>query len=156
LSVCLFLSVCLSLSLCLSVCLSLFVFLSLLFYLSVSLSLFVCLSLSLFCMSLSPSVSLSLSLSVSLSVCLSVCLSVQSPGGPASQIFAKLEVYLWLGLAKYSKEVTNSLPDEFKPVYEEDEKEQKRLCSAGKRELPVTLSCQGESSVFRTSSLLSE
>ncbi|XP_056293793.1 fer-1-like protein 4 [Pseudoliparis swirei] len=69
-------------------------------------------------------------------------LYMKSPGGPASQIFAKLEVYLWLGLAKYSKEVTNSLPDEFKPVYEEDEKEQKRLCSAGKRELPVTLSCQ--------------
>uniref|UniRef100_A0A8D3BNE6 Fer-1 like family member 4 n=1 Tax=Scophthalmus maximus TaxID=52904 RepID=A0A8D3BNE6_SCOMX len=41
----------------------------------------------------------------------------------ASEIFAKLEVYLWLGLAKYSKVATNSLPEEFLPVYEEEEEE---------------------------------
>uniref|UniRef100_A0A3Q3WRE7 C2 domain-containing protein n=1 Tax=Mola mola TaxID=94237 RepID=A0A3Q3WRE7_MOLML len=32
---------------------------------------------------------------------------------PKGAIFAKLEVYLWLGLAKYSKEATLNLPDEF-------------------------------------------
>ncbi|XP_034389646.1 fer-1-like protein 4 [Cyclopterus lumpus] len=69
-------------------------------------------------------------------------LYMKSPGGLASEIFAKLEVYLWLGLAKYSKEVTSSLPDEFLPVYEEDEEEQKKLINAGKRTLPLTLSCQ--------------
>lgn len=71
-------------------------------------------------------------------------LSSQSPGASASEIFAKLEVYLWLGLAKYSKEATNCLPEEFLPVYEEEE-EQRRLVPAGKRKLPVNLSCQGES-----------
>ncbi len=66
-------------------------------------------------------------------------LPFQSPGSSASEIFAKLEVYLWLGLAKYSKEATTCLPEEFLPVYEEDE-EQGML-----RKLPVSLSCQGES-----------
>uniref|UniRef100_UPI0037E7A12B fer-1-like protein 4 n=1 Tax=Semicossyphus pulcher TaxID=241346 RepID=UPI0037E7A12B len=69
-------------------------------------------------------------------------LYMKSPGASASEIFAKLEVYLWLGLAKYSKEVTNCLPEEFLPVYEEEEEEQKRLVHAGKRKLPVSLSCQ--------------
>ncbi|XP_054473008.1 fer-1-like protein 4 [Anoplopoma fimbria] len=69
-------------------------------------------------------------------------LYMKSPGGSAYQIFAKLEVYLWLGLAKYSKEVTTSLPEEFKPVYEEEEEEQRRLVTPGKRKLPLTLSCQ--------------
>ncbi|XP_031705495.1 fer-1-like protein 4 [Anarrhichthys ocellatus] len=69
-------------------------------------------------------------------------LYMKSPGGSASEIFAKLEVYLWLGLAKYSKEVTNCLPEEFLPVYEEEEEGQRRLVTAGKRKLPVTLSCQ--------------
>uniref|UniRef100_A0A665XCY1 Fer-1 like family member 4 n=1 Tax=Echeneis naucrates TaxID=173247 RepID=A0A665XCY1_ECHNA len=32
--------------------------------------------------------------------------------GSSSEIFAKLEVYLWLGLAKYSKEATNCLPED--------------------------------------------
>uniref|UniRef100_A0A665XBH9 Fer-1 like family member 4 n=1 Tax=Echeneis naucrates TaxID=173247 RepID=A0A665XBH9_ECHNA len=40
-------------------------------------------------------------------------LYMKSPGGSSSEIFAKLEVYLWLGLAKYSKEATNCLPEEF-------------------------------------------
>uniref|UniRef100_A0A3Q3GKY8 Fer-1 like family member 4 n=1 Tax=Labrus bergylta TaxID=56723 RepID=A0A3Q3GKY8_9LABR len=45
-------------------------------------------------------------------------LYMKSPGSSASEIFAKLEVYLWFGLAKYSKEVTTCLPEEFLPVYE--------------------------------------
>lgn len=78
------------------------------------------------------------------SVSENICLSVQSPGGSANEIFAKLEVYLWLGLAKYSKDVTTGLPEEFMPVYEEDEEEQRWLVTAGRRKLPVSLSCQGE------------
>ncbi|XP_065811257.1 fer-1-like protein 4 isoform X2 [Labrus bergylta] len=69
-------------------------------------------------------------------------LYMKSPGSSASEIFAKLEVYLWFGLAKYSKEVTTCLPEEFLPVYAEEEEEQKRLVHAGKRKLPVSLSCQ--------------
>lgn len=76
--------------------------------------------------------------------CLSFCLSSQSPGGSASEIFAKLEVYLWLGLAKYSKEANNCLPDEFLPVYEEEEEEQRRLVPMEKKKIPISLSCQGE------------
>ncbi|XP_042350061.1 fer-1-like protein 4 [Plectropomus leopardus] len=68
-------------------------------------------------------------------------LYMKSPGSSASEIFAKLEVYLWLGLAKYSKEATGCLPDEFMPVYEEEE-EERRLVPAGRRKLPVSLSCQ--------------
>ncbi|XP_051271745.1 fer-1-like protein 4 [Dicentrarchus labrax] len=68
-------------------------------------------------------------------------LYMKSPGGAASEIFAKLEVYLWLGLAKYSKEATSCLPEEFLPVYEE-EGEQKRVVPVGKRKLPLSLSCQ--------------
>lgn len=79
-----------------------------------------------------------------LSVSLSVGLSFQSPGGSAREIFAKLEVYLWLGLAKYSKEATSCLPEEFLPAYEEEE-EQRSLVPTGKGKLPVSLSCQGES-----------
>lgn len=74
---------------------------------------------------------------------MSVCF--QSPGGGASEIFAKLEVHLWLGLAKYSKEATGSLPQEFLPVFEEEEEEQRRLVPTGFRKLPLSLSCQGES-----------
>ncbi|XP_023271889.1 fer-1-like protein 4 [Seriola lalandi dorsalis] len=69
-------------------------------------------------------------------------LYMKSPGGSASEIFAKLEVYLWLGLAKYSKEATNCLPEDFLPVNEEEEEEQRRLVPAGQRKLPVSLSCQ--------------
>lgn len=61
-----------------------------------------------------------------------------------SEVFAKLEVYMWLGLAKYSKEATNNLPDEFLPIFEEEEEDQKKLVPAGLRKLPVSLSCQGE------------
>lgn len=53
---------------------------------------------------------------------------------------------MWLGLAKYSKEATNCLPEEFLPVFEEEnEEEQRRLVSTGNRKLPASLSCQGES-----------
>ncbi|XP_070695599.1 fer-1-like protein 4 [Pempheris klunzingeri] len=69
-------------------------------------------------------------------------LYMKSPGGSASEIFAKLEVYLWLGLAKYSKEATTCLPEEFLPVFEEEEEENKRLVPTGKRKLPVSVSCQ--------------
>ncbi|XP_039972477.1 fer-1-like protein 4 [Xiphias gladius] len=69
-------------------------------------------------------------------------LYMKSPGGSASEIFAKLEVYLWLGLAKYSKEANNCLPDEFLPVYEEEEEEQRRLVPMEKKKIPISLSCQ--------------
>ncbi|XP_067442564.1 fer-1-like protein 4 [Thunnus thynnus] len=68
-------------------------------------------------------------------------LYMKSPGCAASEIFAKLEVYLWLGLAKYSKEAITSLPEEFIPVYEEEEG-QRRPVAVGMRKLPVSLSCQ--------------
>uniref|UniRef100_A0A8C9VVM1 Fer-1-like protein 4 n=1 Tax=Scleropages formosus TaxID=113540 RepID=A0A8C9VVM1_SCLFO len=44
---------------------------------------------------------------------------MKTPGGPLGEIFAKLEVYLWLGVTKYAKNNLNSLPAEFRPVYEE-------------------------------------
>ncbi|XP_045079897.1 fer-1-like protein 4 [Coregonus clupeaformis] len=44
---------------------------------------------------------------------------LKAPGDPVGVIFAKLEVYLWLGITKYSKNCVSSLPAEFKPVYEE-------------------------------------
>ncbi|KAI3369771.1 hypothetical protein L3Q82_024597 [Scortum barcoo] len=65
-----------------------------------------------------------------------ITLYMKSPGSSASEIFAKLEVYLWLGLAKYSKEAITCLPGEFLPVYDEDV-EQGKL-----RKLPISLSCQ--------------
>uniref|UniRef100_A0A671YFG7 Fer-1 like family member 4 n=1 Tax=Sparus aurata TaxID=8175 RepID=A0A671YFG7_SPAAU len=40
-------------------------------------------------------------------------MKVTSPGGSASEIFAKLEVYLWLGLSKYSKEAITCRPFSF-------------------------------------------
>uniref|UniRef100_A0A3P8W1F5 Fer-1-like protein 4 n=1 Tax=Cynoglossus semilaevis TaxID=244447 RepID=A0A3P8W1F5_CYNSE len=42
---------------------------------------------------------------------------MKSPGSSSSEIFAKLEVYLWFGPSKYSKEATGSLPQEFLPIY---------------------------------------
>lgn len=70
--------------------------------------------------------------------------SLQSPGSALSEIFAKLEVYIWLGLAKYSKEATNNLPEEFLPIYEEEDEENSKPIPPGLRKLPVSLSCQGE------------
>ncbi|KAM3621093.1 uncharacterized protein V6R79_006015 [Siganus canaliculatus] len=69
-------------------------------------------------------------------------LYMKSPGASPSEIFAKLEVYLWLGLAKYSKEAMNCLPEEFLPVYEEEQEEQRRVAPLGNRKLPISLSCQ--------------
>ncbi|XP_076863627.1 fer-1-like protein 4 [Brachyhypopomus gauderio] len=43
---------------------------------------------------------------------------MKTPGGPLGEIFAKLEVYMWLGVTKYSKNCVMSLPAEFRPVYE--------------------------------------
>ncbi|XP_049327745.1 fer-1-like protein 4 [Astyanax mexicanus] len=43
---------------------------------------------------------------------------MKTPGGPLGEIFAKLEVYMWLGVTKYSKNCVTSLPAEFRPVYE--------------------------------------
>ncbi|XP_075757576.1 fer-1-like protein 4 isoform X2 [Pelodiscus sinensis] len=40
------------------------------------------------------------------------------PGSRPGEIFAKLEIYLWLGVTKYVKNSTAELPEEFKPVYE--------------------------------------
>lgn len=67
--------------------------------------------------------------------------SSKAPGGAAGEIFAKLEVYLWFGLAKYSKEVIGCLPEEFLPVYEDEEEHEE---GQRMKKLPVSLSCQGE------------
>ncbi|XP_067402968.1 fer-1-like protein 4 [Emydura macquarii macquarii] len=40
------------------------------------------------------------------------------PGSRTGEIFAKLEIYIWLGVTKYVKNSTAELPEEFKPVYE--------------------------------------
>ncbi|XP_015243518.1 PREDICTED: fer-1-like protein 4 [Cyprinodon variegatus] len=72
-------------------------------------------------------------------------LYMKSPGCSPSETFAKLEVYLWLGLVKYSKEVINSLPEEFMPIYEEEEEEEterQHLPVEERRKFPVSLSCQ--------------
>ncbi|KAM4612803.1 fer-1-like protein 4 [Polymixia lowei] len=68
-------------------------------------------------------------------------LYMKSAGGPVGEIFAKLEVYLWLGLTKYSKEAVTSLPEEFLPVYQEEE-EGGRAVSVARKKMPVSLSCQ--------------
>nr|XP_020466842.1 fer-1-like protein 4 [Monopterus albus] len=68
-------------------------------------------------------------------------LYMKSPVGAAREIFAKLEVYMWLGLAKYSKEATNSLPEEFLPVFEEEEEKQQRLVSKERVKLPLSVTC---------------
>ncbi|KAM3850594.1 fer-1-like protein 4 [Diretmus argenteus] len=66
-------------------------------------------------------------------------LYMKAPGASAGEIFAKLEVYLWLGLSKYSKETVTSLPEEFLPVYQEEEEQP---VAVGRRRIPVSLSCQ--------------
>ncbi|XP_077460197.1 fer-1-like protein 4 [Stigmatopora argus] len=67
-------------------------------------------------------------------------LYMKSPGGSTSEIFAKLEVYLWLGQAKHSKQAITSLPDEFLPIYEESE--QAEAVATELRKMPVSLCCQ--------------
>ncbi|XP_048878815.1 fer-1-like protein 4 [Brienomyrus brachyistius] len=44
---------------------------------------------------------------------------MKTPGAPIGEIFAKLEVYFWLGVTKYAKNNISSLPAEFRPVCEE-------------------------------------
>lgn len=44
---------------------------------------------------------------------------MKTPGGPVGEIFAKLEVFMWLGITKYAKNCVTSLPSDFRPVYEE-------------------------------------
>nr|XP_021335523.1 fer-1-like protein 4 [Danio rerio] len=44
---------------------------------------------------------------------------MKTPGGPVGEIFAKLEVYMWLGITKYAKNCVTSLPAEFRPIYED-------------------------------------
>ncbi|XP_061641783.1 fer-1-like protein 4 isoform X2 [Phyllopteryx taeniolatus] len=76
-------------------------------------------------------------------------LYMKSPGGSTGEIFAKLEVYLWLGQAKYSKEAVTSLPDEFLPIYDQSEGEDEEEAAAAPppvatatRRMPVSLCCQ--------------
>ncbi|XP_061486315.1 fer-1-like protein 4 [Rhineura floridana] len=40
------------------------------------------------------------------------------PGSRSGEIFAKLEIYMWLGVTKYAKNSTAELPEEFKPIYD--------------------------------------
>ncbi|XP_053573324.1 fer-1-like protein 4 [Bombina bombina] len=42
----------------------------------------------------------------------------KTPGSYNGQIFAKAEVYLWLGVTKYAKNCTSELPEDFKPLYD--------------------------------------
>ncbi|MEQ2166059.1 hypothetical protein GOODEAATRI_023826, partial [Goodea atripinnis] len=70
-------------------------------------------------------------------------LYLKSPGCSPGEIFAKLEVYLWLGHVKYSKEAVSSLPEEFMPMYEEEEETQRQLLPVEeRRKIPISLSCQ--------------
>ncbi|KAF6717449.1 Fer-1-like protein 4 [Oryzias melastigma] len=64
-------------------------------------------------------------------------LYLKSPGCLPSDIFAKLEVYLWLGPVRYCKEAVSSLPQEFTPVYEEED-----LQDDNRMSVPVSLTCQ--------------
>ncbi|XP_043946076.1 fer-1-like protein 4 [Protopterus annectens] len=44
---------------------------------------------------------------------------LKAPGSSVGEIFAKLEMYLWLGVVRYAKNSISSLPEEFRPIYEE-------------------------------------
>ncbi|XP_063311821.1 fer-1-like protein 4 [Pelobates fuscus] len=44
----------------------------------------------------------------------------KTPGSYNREIFAKAEIYLWLGVTKYSKNSISDLPEDFKPMYERD------------------------------------
>ncbi|KYO40974.1 otoferlin isoform A [Alligator mississippiensis] len=49
------------------------------------------------------------------------------PGSSTGEIFAKLEIYMWLGVTKYVKNCTAELPEEFKPLYESGQQTAARL-----------------------------
>uniref|UniRef100_A0A3B4A4R9 C2 domain-containing protein n=1 Tax=Periophthalmus magnuspinnatus TaxID=409849 RepID=A0A3B4A4R9_9GOBI len=59
------------------------------------------------------------------------------PGSAPGEVFAKLEVYLWLGQSKYSKEAVGSLPEDFTPVRTPEEG-----MGPPTKELPLNLACQ--------------
>ncbi|XP_063816242.1 fer-1-like protein 4 [Pseudophryne corroboree] len=40
------------------------------------------------------------------------------PGSYNGEIFAKAEMYMWLGVTKYAKNSTTDLPEDYKPMYE--------------------------------------
>ncbi|XP_075702523.1 fer-1-like protein 4 [Rhinoderma darwinii] len=42
------------------------------------------------------------------------------PGSYSGEIFAKAEIYMWLGVTKYAKNSTADLPDDYKLLYERD------------------------------------
>ncbi|XP_029468634.1 fer-1-like protein 4 [Rhinatrema bivittatum] len=42
----------------------------------------------------------------------------KTPGSYNGEIFAKMEIYIWLGVTKYAKNCTADLLEEFKPIYE--------------------------------------
>lgn len=46
-------------------------------------------------------------------------LFMKAPGAPIGEIFAKLEVSMWLGATKSTKDIVSSLPQEYIPVYDE-------------------------------------
>uniref|UniRef100_A0A8C5QKH4 C2 domain-containing protein n=1 Tax=Leptobrachium leishanense TaxID=445787 RepID=A0A8C5QKH4_9ANUR len=44
-----------------------------------------------------------------------------TPASYNREIFAKAEIYLWLGVTKYVKNSISDLPEDFKPIYEKDD-----------------------------------
>ncbi|XP_072101066.1 fer-1-like protein 4 isoform X1 [Mobula birostris] len=45
---------------------------------------------------------------------------MKAPGAPIGEIFAKLEIYMWLGVTKSTKSIMSHLPKEYLPVYDEE------------------------------------
>lgn len=62
---------------------------------------------------------------------------MKAPGAAAGEVFVKLEMYLWLGQSKYSKEIVGSLPEDFSPAYTPEVGAEPVT-----RALPVSLCCQ--------------
>ncbi|XP_072296115.1 fer-1-like protein 4 [Eucyclogobius newberryi] len=62
---------------------------------------------------------------------------MKSPGSAPGEVFAKLELYLWLGQTKYRKDATGSLPEDFTPVRAPEEG-----AGPASKALPVSLACQ--------------
>ncbi|XP_030068852.1 fer-1-like protein 4 isoform X1 [Microcaecilia unicolor] len=44
----------------------------------------------------------------------------KTPGSYSGEIFAKMEIYIWLGVTKYAKNSTADLLEEYKPIYEKE------------------------------------
>lgn len=67
-------------------------------------------------------------------------LCFQVPGLHTGEIFAKLEIYMWLGVTKYAKNCLLELPEEFKSLSESGQEiAQLSACSP-----PSRLSRDGE------------